>query len=262
MSDEMQYLRTGLRGSVLHTLASNRRVSQGEGFRLFEIGRVYLPREEARERDLPDERQVVVGVMSGPRFPTSWLASKGNMGFFDAKGVLEALSAQVGLDLSFDAAGDPTLSEGETATLHAGGQPVGVVGEVRRAVLERFDLDGATVALFEIDLDALAGAGDHVTAAYGAISRFPESERDLALIVDASVPSAMIQEIIERHKLVKRSTPFDYYTGEGIPEGKKSVAYRVVFQSGKGTLTADLVDRAQGDILRQLGRAVGAERRE
>ena len=90
MSGELEYLRTSLRGSILETLASNRRISQHEGMRLFEIGRVYLPREEARERDLPDEKEVLVGVMSGPRFPTSWQAPEGDMDFYDAKGVLES----------------------------------------------------------------------------------------------------------------------------------------------------------------------------
>ena len=58
-----------------------------------------------------------------------------------------------------------------------------------------------------------------------------------------------------------RSTPFDVYEGEGVPPGKKSVAYRIVFQSDKGTLTSEQVDQFQGDILRQLQRELGAELR-
>ena len=97
---------------------------------------------------------------------------------------------------------------------------------------------------------------------YEGTTRFPESERDLALIVDADVPSAAIQRIVERHKLVKTGVPFDVYTGPGVPAGKKSIAYKIVFRSDRSTLTAELVDRAQSDILRQLQRDLGAVLRE
>ena len=75
--------------------------------------------------------------------------------------------------------------------------------------------------------------------------------------MNAEVSSAQIQGIINRHKMVARSTPFDVYSGEGIAEGKKSTAYRIVFQSDRGTLTSEQIDRAQGDILRQLQREFG-----
>ena len=261
MSSEMQYLRTSLRGSVLGTLASNRRLSQGDGIRLFEIGRVYLPKEEAIERNLPDEKEMLVGVLSGPRTPTSWLTQSGDMGFFDAKGVLEAVVPQLGAPIELQASSDSALHPGRTARLLCGGQTVGVIGEVHPRVLERFDLDEAPVAMFEIDLELLYKGLPKATGGYSSTSRFPGSERDLALIVDASVSSAGIQSIIARNKLVRHSSPFDLYTGEGIPAGKKSIAYKIVFQSPTGTLTSDEVDRAQADILRKLQREVGAELR-
>ena len=90
MSSDLDTIRTSLRGNMLETLASNLRISQHEGIRLFEMGRVYLPKEEAKERELPDEREMLVGVLSGHRFPTSWHTTQSDMGFFDAKGVLES----------------------------------------------------------------------------------------------------------------------------------------------------------------------------
>ena len=261
MSSEMQYLRTSLRGSLLETLASNRRLSQGEGIRLFEIGRVYLPKEEAKERDLPEEREVLVGVLSGPRTPTSWLARPGDADYFDAKGILESVFPRIGAPVEYQASTEPTLHPGKTARLACGGQPVGVVGEVHPRVLERFDLGETPVAMFEIDLESLYQALPEATGRYSSTSRFPDSQRDLALIVDASVPSAAIQAIIQRHKLVRHSTPFDIFSGEGIPAGKKSLACRIVFQSPTGTMTSEQVDRAQADVVRQLQREVSAELR-
>ena len=262
MSSQLQALRTSLRGNMLKTLGANRRMSRGEGLRLFEIGRVFIPREEAKERDLPDERQMVVGTVSGPRFPASWLAQQVDMDFYDAKGALEAMLAATGIEAAFEPGEDAVMHPGKTARLIVDGKQVGVVGEVHPSTLQRFDLEDSAVAMFEIDLGALFDAASAGPGAYVPVSRFPQAERDIALIVDEGASSASIQQIIDRHKLVASSRPFDIYTGEGVPEGKKSAAYRIVFQSEQATLTSEAVDRAQGDILRQLQRRLGAELRE
>ncbi|MDP6799796.1 MAG: phenylalanine--tRNA ligase subunit beta [SAR202 cluster bacterium] len=261
MSVEWEYLRTSLRSSVLMTLASNRRMAQSDGIRIFEVGRIYAPQDEAKERDLPDEKEMLVGVLSGPRFSTSWTAEEAEMGFFDAKGALEYMFGRLGVDVVYEPADDSVLHPGRTAVMLAGKTRLGVVGEVRADVLDRFELDGYPVALFEIDMETLLSVASAVDLTYRAASRFPESYRDLALVVDSEVSSARIQQIIDRHRLVIGSTPFDVYEGEGVPDGKKSVAFRVVFQSDRSTLTSEEVDKFQGDIVRQLGRQLGAELR-
>ena len=261
MNRELQALRTSLRGNMLKTLRANRRMSRAEGLRLFEIGRVFIPKEEAKGRDLPDERQMVVGAMSGPRFPASWLAQQVGMDFYDAKGALETMLSDTGIEAAFEPGEDAIMHPGKTARLMVDGRQVGVVGEVHPSTLQGFDLEDAAVAMFEIDLRALFDAASASPSAYVPVSRFPQAERDIALIVDEGASSASIQQIIDRHKLVASSQPFDTYTGEGVPAGKKSVAYRIVFQSEQATLTSEAIDRAQGDILRQLQRQLGAELR-
>ena len=116
--------------------------------------------------------------------------------------------------------------------------------------------------MFEIDLASLRAALPGETLQHTPANPFPEAYRDLALIVDADVTSARIQRIIERHRMVARSVPFDIYSGEGIPEGKRSLAYRIVFQSPRGTLTSEEVDRHQSNILQQLRRELGVELRD
>ena len=260
MSSRMQILRTSLRGSLLETLASNLRVSAGKGLRLFEIGRVYLPRDEARERELPDEREVAVGAVTGPRHGLTWLAESGEMDFYDAKGVVEASLGQLGLNGAYTPEeAQPFMQAGRKARVSCNGKVVGLVGEVAPEVLERFGLDGHRVAMFELDLEALHEAAPGQSSGYSAISRFPESERDIALIVGVNVAAAEVQAIIDRNRLVKSSTPFDLYAGEGVPAGKKSLAFRITYQSDQGTLTAEQIDRAQAGILRQLSSRLGAE---
>jgi phenylalanyl-tRNA synthetase beta chain len=261
MSSEFEYLRTSLRGSVLRTLLHNRRNSQNAGLRLFEIGSVYLPKDEARERDLPEERPMLVGVLSGPRNDVSWLTQDDDMGFFDAKGVLEAVFGHLSLAASYERSSDSIMHPGRTASVSYNGRSLGVVGELHPAVLERFDLEGRVTAMFEIDLSALNEVLPRGGYIFQNTSRFPEAYRDIALLVDRSVTSDQIQRIVQRHKLVVHSTPFDVYAGQGVPAGKKSMAYRVTFRSDQATLTSEQVDNAQGDILRQLQRELNAELR-
>ena len=258
MSSDLTHMRTTLRAGVLQTLSFNRRMSRGEGLRLFEIGAVYLPKEEAKERDLPDEKEMLVGVLSGPRSEASWLVPEGDMDFFDAKGVIEAVFEEIGVSAGYEADTDLILLPGKTARVLCGNKPVGAIGEVHPKVLARFDLDEERVALFEIDLGAVYAAAGRVSVQYSPISRYPEAEQDIAIVVEADVASSRIQTIIDRHRLVKKSAPFDLYSGEGVPPGKRSVAYRVTFQSDRSTLTGDLVEKARGDIMRQLQREFDA----
>ena len=260
ISGAFEYLRTSLRQSLLETLTYNRSTSHGEGLRLFEIGRTYIARDESDQASLPEERETLVGVLSGPRSATSWLASQEEMDLFDAKGVLESVFDSLSVMVEFSAAADPLFHPGKTAQIVCAGAPVGVVGEVGTAAQERFDLELHRVVLFEVHLDALLDVRREARR-YRPTARFPESYRDLALVVDADVPSARIQSMIERHRLVVRATPFDVYAGPGVPEGKRSVAYSVVFQSSTDTLTTEEVDRVQGDIVQRLNREVGAELR-
>ena len=261
LSSRWEYMRTSLRASVLNTLAYNRRLAQGEGLRIFEIGRVYIPKPEAKGRGLPDEIEMAVGALSGPRFPASWLADEDEMGFFDAKGALEQVFSALNLDAAFEPAEDSTLRPGRTARISAGGVALGVAGEVRREVLDGFGLESRPVAMFELRVDALLSALGAASVSYESASRYPESYRDLAVVVDADMSAARIRRIIERHALASRAAPFDIYAGEGVPAGRKSVAFRVAFQSDRGTLTSEQVDRFQNDILRQLRRELGAELR-
>ena len=262
MSGELEYLRTSLRGGVLQTLSSNRRVSQGEGIRIFEMGRVYLPGNDAKETGLPEEREMLVGALSGPRFRDSWLVDRGAMGYFDAKGVVDPALGQLGMPVEYEPSSDRILMPGRTARLVCHGAVVGLMGEVLPEVLARYAIEESSVALFEIDLASLLQATPQTGRRYRTTSRYPESTRDLALVVNVDVESGRVQAIVEAHKLVVRTIPFDVYVDEGIPAGQKSVAYRVVFQSDTGTLTSGQVDRAQRDILKKLERELDARLRE
>ena len=253
MSGEFEFLRTTLRSGILTTLAANRQQAR-DGVRLFEMGRVYLP----READLPLERETLVGVLAGPRGPESWLGGDEHMDFFDAKGVVEMLMGRLRLPCEFKPSEDSTFLPGRCAAVLSGADVVGVIGEVHPRTLELFEVASEAVALFELDVDALARAVSTEPVRYRPIARYPGALRDLAVVLDAGVPAAQVQAIINREALVSQATLFDVYEGAGVAAGKRSLAYRVLFQAADRTLVGDEVSRAMAAIVAALEREVGA----
>ncbi len=249
MTSEQEYLRTTLRPGLLKALSSNEKHEDGAIW-LFEVGRTYLP----REGDLPEEREMVCGIISGPRIAPLWPGGGGN--FFDAKGVVETLFARLGIEVRFEACEDEVLSPGRTAGIFAGEKRVGVLGEVHPRVSESFDISRPAF-LFELDLGDIAPYTSAVRR-YSPLPRFPTSVRDIALVIDEGLPSIRVKGIIEGSPLVSQATLFDIYSGEQVPGGKKSLAYRIIYQSPSRTLTDEEVNQEQERILGRLHRELGA----
>ena len=261
VSGEHSVLRTTLREGVLQTTANNLRTWRGP-ISIFESGLVFLGHGEG----LPDERPMVVGALTGPRSEPHWDNVNTPLDYYDARGAVEEVLEQLGINAEFVPGRDPSLAEGRTAHVNAagsGGTPIGVVGEVDPGVLARFGIDSGPVALFELDLASigtiLTGTGGK---AYEPWARFPESARDVAIVIDEAVDANKVLTIATRHKLVTSSTVIDIYRGRGLPSGKKSLAFRLTMQSPSRTLTSGQVDRVENAILRSLKNELGAEQRQ
>jgi len=251
MTADQEYLRPNLRANLLAALSANRRHEAGS-IRLFELGRIYLPRPE----DLPSEPEVVCGLLSGPRFEQSWYGGEEWVDFFDAKGVVDGLTSQLGVEANFEPGGDESLHPSKQAAIVIEGKRLGVIGELHPKVAEAFELSGA-VYLFEINLTALLPftIGHKL---FQPIPRFPAIVRDIALVVDGGVTNRQVQDIITGFPLVTQGALFDVYTGGQLPPGKKSLAYRITFQSPSHTLTDDEVNEVQQQILDKLSGELGA----
>ncbi len=255
LSTELEYLRTSLRPGLLSTLAANQKYEDG-GIRLFEVGRVFL----GRGNDLPDEREVVGGVVSGPRGALSWLGEKGQSDFFDAKGAVESVLSRLGIEADYEASGQEKLHPGRVAKVVVGQTVVGIIGELHPKVAESFDLLPQPVALFEIDIERLLSTLKEKRG-YRPLSRFPRSVRDIAVLVDVRVPAKKMLEIVRSVPLVSQVSLFDLYSGKQVPAGKRSVAFRIAYQSDARTLTEEELEAAENDILSRLAKDVGATRR-
>ena len=251
MTADQEYLRPNLRANLLAAFAANRRYEDG-GIRLFELGKVYLPRPE----DLPDEREMLCGILSGPRLKKSWHDGNESVDFFDTKGVVEGLLSRLDVDASFEEHSDESLHPNKQAAIVIAGNRLGVIGELHPKVLQAFEIPEA-VYLFELDITALLPfTADHKR--FQPVPRFPAVIRDMALIVDNAVTHQQIQGIVNSFPLVKQVNVFDVYSGEQIPAGKKSLAYRVTFQSPDHTLTDEEANKVQQQILSKLSSELGA----
>jgi phenylalanyl-tRNA synthetase beta chain len=251
MTREQEYLRTSLRSGLLSALAHNQKFEQG-GMRLFEIGKIFLP----KGRDLPEEKELFCAVLSGARAELSWQTGKEPVIFFDAKGVVENILNRLELKASFENSDDEGLFPGRGANIMVDDDQIGVLGELHPKVAQAFEL--LDVAhLIEIDLEKLLTKITG-TKEYHPIPRFPSVTRDIALMVDEQVSYRSVEALIKGSPLVIQITLFDLYRGEQIAEGKKSFAIRIVYQSPSQTLTDEEVDQTQEQMLAKLNQELGA----
>ena len=183
------------------------------------------------------------------------------MDFFDAKGILQSLFEVLNIHIEYESSEDPILHPGKTAKLKHNDIYMGVIGEVHPSILEKFDLAINSVAIFEIDLESLCEVFSPNVQRYRSFSRFPESHRDLALIVDEAIASGKIQNSIKTHELGTHVTLFDVYSGKELPTGKKSLAFRVTLKSPSGTLTSEEIDQTITKILAHIRKDVDVELR-
>ncbi len=256
-------MRRTLREGILETVARNSRTWRGP-IALFETGRVFLDYGEG----LPEERQMASGAFAGPRNALHWDVPTVATDFYDAKGAVEAVLENLSIEAVFEPVEDMTFAPGRTAAIKvpsANHAVIGVVGEVASDVFSKFDAEVESVAMFELDLAAvlnvLQNSESLDSGKFEEFTRLPASHRDLSLIVDTGVTAGQIVAIAKRNRIVSSATVFDLFDGKGIPEGKKAVAVRLVYQSPNKTLTADQIGKIEKQILNQLSKEVGAELR-
>ena len=244
MTAEHEYLRISLRSSLLTALADNLKHEEA-AIKLFEQGRIYLPRRD----DLPEEPELLCGIMSS-EIEKSWPSQPQSFDFFSAKGVVESLLAQLGVDADYTQSDDAGLCPGKQAAVIVGAKSVGIVGEINPQVATAFELKPG-VYLFEINLTQLLPhtLGHNL---YHRINRFPLVVRDIALVVDDKISHRQLLDAIKGFPLVEKVTLFDVYSGRQVPQGKKSLAYRISYQSAEYTLTDKEVDKIQQKILAKL----------
>ena len=260
ISSQLSVMRSGLAGSLVANVRYNLNRKQGR-VRLFELGRVF--RADASVDDGPltvagiAQPLKLAAIAYGPAYPEQWGLAERKVDFYDVKGDIESLLARA--NARFEPTTHPALHPGRAAKVLLDEQPIGWLGELHPRWQQKYELPQAPV-LFELDLDALLASPIPV---HREVSKFPPVIRDLALVVDESVPAEALLEAMQssRPALVQELWLFDLYRGKGVGAGKKSLAFRVVMQDTSKTLTDVETEAAMAQLLQLLVQRVGVKLR-
>lgn len=267
LSEDQSVMRTTLLVSLLEIAARN--LARGmDSVRIFESGRVYLPAGKSGEgllggsfpgtRAAPrHEPQMVGALATGEIRQRGWNTEGVAAGFFPMKGVLEHLAGDLGVEVSVEAATQPFLHPGRSGVIMAGDETIGWIGEIHPLVVRAFDLPEAVA--FEIslaDLIAFSHAGDEE---FSETPSHPAIERDLAVVLPVDTASAAVGHAIREAagELLESVTLFDVFTGEQLPDGQRSLAFRLRFRGSDRTLTEAEVEPHWEAVIAALGKLGG-----
>jgi phenylalanyl-tRNA synthetase beta chain len=259
ISSERTVMRRSVLASVLEVAGAN--LHHEKEVRLFELGFAYLPKAG---EPLPEEPRRLALVLTGRRHSEFWEdanAEAGTLDFFDLKGIVEALAADLHLpEVSYRAAQAPHLHPGRSATILSGTRMLGELGQLHPKVAEHYDLARRTVLVAEFDVDALQAAAP-ARYAYTPVPRFPAALRDIAVVVAEEISNEkVVQEIrAAGGNLLREARLFDLYRGESIPPGTKSLAYALTYQADDRTLVDKEVDKAHKKIEDRLKHVLKAQ---
>lgn len=244
---ETSVMRTAMLPSMMEVLSTNYRRRNPKAA-LFELDFIYTP--VAGEK-LPREHKVLsIGMYhSGD--------------FYALKGVVEQAAKAAGLPkLKFAAErNDPSYHPGRCAKIYAGKELFGVMGQVHPRVARNFKIQTEVYAA-ELDFELMAELSRD-DKHYTQLPKFPAVSRDVAMVVDETVPVGAVEEIFDKHTagIIEQYTLFDVYQGEQVGAGKKSVAYSLAFRAADHTLTDEEVGKVMADILNDLKAVLGADLR-
>ena len=267
ISKEMAALRPRLLPGVLEVMQFNRNHGQ-KSLRLFEFGHVFRKADEAEDTvvDGFSEHEALLVALTGSHALTHWDADARDADYFDLKGVVETILDDLHLS-GVDVAphdGDGSATGPTTHRLHVShdGRMLGTIARVADDVAGAYDLDDP-VFVAELDVDALVAAADPLARrTVEPVSRFPIVERDLAVLVPAEQSVGPMLETVRdtAEPLLKHVSIFDLYEGEGVEEGRKSVAFTLRFGADR-TLTDAEVDEQIDAVVSALERTYGARLR-
>ena len=255
LSEDQSVMRTTLVPGLLHTARTNTH-RQNVDLKVFEFGRIFFPREG---EDLPEEVETLAGLLSGLREEESWAKSKAECDFFDLKGTLEALFEGLGISrvVCLPDPQIPFFHPGKACRVEAGGESVGIMGEIHPDVNELFDLK-EKVFLFELDFQKLIEKiVEH--RSFIPLPRYPAVTRDLAVIVEDTIAAGDLLNTLWKTNdgLIKDIRLFDLYQGNPVPPGKKSLAFRLIYQREDRTLTDQEVNEFHQKLVRLLVQQYG-----
>lgn len=261
MSSEQSVMRRSMLPGLLRSVAYNQQHGV-HNVQLFERGVVF---STAPGRKNPKERMHVASVMAGSLNEAGWNQPAVELGFYDAKGVVENLLRELAVPkvrfkaLESDEA--PWLQPGRAAQVLSGGRVLGWIGEVHPLAADAFEVEGC-VAAFELDVMQLVDVSTEQRP-YVDVPVYPSVEVDMAIVVDEETTAERVEQCIAS---AGKKGPFEsvrlfdvYRDDKRVGAGKKSLAFRLSYRDAARTLTSDEVDKVHAKIVDKVIKATGGE---
>jgi phenylalanyl-tRNA synthetase beta chain len=248
--DEQSVMKTTLLPGLLETTARNMNFRSLD-LKLFEIRRVYLPVESEA---MPREQLYIVGAITGLRDGDGWSRPTEMSDFFDAKGIVETVLDSLAIGGISWTTEDPEsyFHPGKSCRIFAGRECIGSVGELHPTVQKNFEIEKPTFC-FELNFEKLVKLS-RTQKTITAPSRFPDSTRDIAMLIPEELATVNVIDCIKavKSKEIENVHIFDVYRGKGIPEGQKSIAVRVRYRSFERTLGEEEITTLHKKIIANL----------
>jgi len=252
IASHMGVMRSTLAGSLLGCLVRNLSHKQTR-VRLFELGRCFMTSASG------DYHQPVRlgGIAYGDAMEEQWGLESRRLDFFDVKGDVEALLAPRVAE--FRRSEHPALHPGKSAQIMLEGRAAGWIGEVHPRWQQKYDL-ALPAVLFELEYDVINERG---LPAFKEISKFPAVRRDISAEFDEEVTYEAVLTALRAKMpaIVTEISLFDIYRGPSVEKGRKSLAFRVLLQDTRKTLTEAEVESAIEELRQVLQQRFNAKLR-
>jgi len=247
MSEDHKYLRLSLLPDLIHALTYNLARNQND-VAYYETGSVFVSQEEKIIKQ-PIEILRAAGAVTGNWIDNTWQGEVKPVDFYVVKGIMEGLFNLLRLSITFEQAKIKDMHPGRTAVMKLDDHIIGFVGQLHPLVAKEADLKETYV--FDLNLDTVLNAYENVPS-FTEIPKYPAISRDIAFILDEDIPAGDVQSLIQEigAPLVKQVHIFDFYQGEHLEEGKKSIAYHIIYQDTKKTLKDEEVEASYQKIVK------------
>jgi phenylalanyl-tRNA synthetase beta chain len=260
ISSDKTVMRTDLLASMLEIVEKNYR--NRDRIALFEIGPEFGP--SLSEEKLAEEKLKLGLVLTGARYDKSWQSpDQEHMDFFDLKGLIEELFTDLHITgVSYLPVQMPSFHPGKCAKIEKDGKTLGLMGEISPKVKTNYKMPDSPVLAAILEGEVLLEEVDDLFNV-DAIPDQPPVLEDLALVVDENVPAHTVASLIKQTggKTLREVKLFDVYRGAQLGQGKKSLAYSLVYQHPDKTLTDKEVAKIRNSIVKRLEKELGAQLR-
>jgi phenylalanyl-tRNA synthetase beta chain len=257
ISADMDTMRPSLLPGLIKSAARN--INRGQkNLQIFEQGHIFFNKKGKGSYEIP----CFAALATGPYPNSVWKDNGKPFDFYDLKGGLQTLADHFQVQLEYRPSRRSFLDSGQSADAFTGNRCIAYLGRLDPALASHWELS-PNIYVFELNMEEWTAAIPERTR-FQPIPKYPETYRDISILVDETVPAQTISDLIRQTSkpLIRRVELYDQYQGKRLPPGKKSLTFALSFQSTEKTLTDEEVNPVFEKIVGSLSKQLGAALRQ